>query len=309
MTRCMLTLERRYADAGGSPPFLLVGHSMGGLVAQVASADARLPHGQLRLLLSARIAQHLSFARLGLVGAVVTLATPLVTSPWLGQVRECWRTAFWRNRVSHMRNSAARSARDGLLLSPCSPAGRSRPTCSAERRFTVGRAHAFHACARAELQVRRRDIQVPRWLNGAGAATGVFASVEDMPSVQVSTDHQCIVWCNQVVTHTATTLLELASGAADRSRLAAHYWSVLRRRYPADGGSRAAWGFPSRRAVATWAVVSLPKLPALCAASTAAFASEVRVVTAHVLLLPLTFRGCRARTYRRERRQRRSTQS
>lgn len=48
VSRCMLALEKRYADAGSSPPFLLVGHSMGGLVAQVASADARLPHGTQR---------------------------------------------------------------------------------------------------------------------------------------------------------------------------------------------------------------------------------------------------------------------
>ena len=55
VTRCLLALEKRYADAGSSPPFLLVGHSMGGLVAQVASADARLPHGMLRHM-CARIA-------------------------------------------------------------------------------------------------------------------------------------------------------------------------------------------------------------------------------------------------------------
>lgn len=117
---------------------------------------------------------------------------------------------------------------------------------------------------------------MPRWLNGAGTDPGVFASVEDLPSIQVSTDHQCIVWCNQVVTHTATTLLELASGATDRSHPSSSYVSVLRRRYPAAKEPAVRWGVPSRRAVAVWAVVSLPKLPALCAASAAAFASEVR---------------------------------
>ena len=105
----------------------------------------------------------------------------------------------------------------------------------------------------------------------------MFASVEDLPPIQVSTDHQCIVWCNQVVTHTAATLLELASGATGRSHSASYYLSVLRRRYPADTEPAARWGLPSRRAVAVWAVVSLPKLPALCAASAAAFASEVRL--------------------------------
>jgi hypothetical protein len=118
---------------------------------------------------------------------------------------------------------------------------------------------------------------VPPWLNGAGTDYGVFASVEDLPSIQVSTDHQCIVWCNQVVTHTATTLLELASGANDRSHPAAHYLSVLRRRYPVVNEPAVRWGLPSRRSLAFWAVVSLPKLPALCAASAAAFASEVRL--------------------------------
>lgn len=89
MIRCMLALEKRYAEAGGSPPFFLVGHSMGGLVAQVASADARLPHGPLLLQLrpACRITEASSHAVSGLVGAVLTLATPLVTSPWLGQAR------------------------------------------------------------------------------------------------------------------------------------------------------------------------------------------------------------------------------
>lgn len=45
VTRCMLVLDKRYADAGGSPPFFLVGHSMGGLVAHATSADARLAQG------------------------------------------------------------------------------------------------------------------------------------------------------------------------------------------------------------------------------------------------------------------------
>ena len=125
---------------------------------------------------------------------------------------------------------------------------------------------------------RRRDVQVPRWLNGAGTELGVFASVEDLPLIQVSTDHQCIVWCNQVVVHTATTLLELASGAAaDRSLPVAHYTSVLRRRYPAGTETAAPRSIPSRRDIAVWAVVSLPKLPAFSAASVAAFASEVRI--------------------------------
>ena len=48
VTRCMLVLEKQYAEVGGSPPFFLVGHSMGGLVAHVASADALLPHGPWR---------------------------------------------------------------------------------------------------------------------------------------------------------------------------------------------------------------------------------------------------------------------
>ena len=126
----------------------------------------------------------------------------------------------------------------------------------------------------------RRDVQVPLWLNRARAQHGVFSSVEDLPAIQVSTDHQCIVWCHQVVTHTATTLLKLASGAQlDRSQPKSRYDAVLQRRYPPLPEPAPAMGFPSRQAIAVWAVVSLPKLPALCAASVAAFASEVRYVT------------------------------
>ena len=123
-------------------------------------------------------------------------------------------------------------------------------------------------------------MQVPLWLNRARAQHGVFSSVEDLPAIQVSTDHQCIVWCNQVVTHTATTLLKLASGAQlDRLQPKSRYTAVLQRRYPPLPEPAPAMGFPSRRAIAVWAVVSLPKLPALCAASVAAFASEVCYVT------------------------------
>jgi alpha-beta hydrolase superfamily lysophospholipase len=45
VTRAMLVLEKRYAQHGNAPPFFLVGHSMGGLVAAVASADPLMPHG------------------------------------------------------------------------------------------------------------------------------------------------------------------------------------------------------------------------------------------------------------------------
>ena len=125
-----------------------------------------------------------------------------------------------------------------------------------------------------------RDVQVPLWLNGARTQDGVFSSVEELPAIRVSTDHQCIVWCNQVVTHTATTLLKLASGATlDRSQPKSRYTAVLHRRYPALPEPTPTRGVPSRRAIAVWAVVSLPKLPALCAASVAAFAAEVRYGT------------------------------
>ena len=125
-----------------------------------------------------------------------------------------------------------------------------------------------------------RDVQVPLWLNGARTQHGVFSSVESLPAIRVSTDHQCIVWCNQVVTHTATTLLKLASGTTlNRSQPKSRYNGVLQRRYPALPEVEQGRGFPGRRAISVWAVVSLPKLPALCAASVAALAFEVRCAT------------------------------
>lgn len=156
VTRCMLALEKHYADAGSSPPFLLVGHSMGGLVAQVASADARLPHGMLRPCARAsHIVEADPRAMSGLLGAVVTLATPLVTSPWLGQVRASWRTSHGAmTNQSCVRMLAARTARNGLLLPPCTLAGGIRAAGSTERRVTVRFVHAFPRYPRSLTYVR-----------------------------------------------------------------------------------------------------------------------------------------------------------
>ena len=139
---------------------------------------------------------------------------------------------------------------------------------------------AVRASCKHRAKLLCRDFQVPLWLNGARAKHGVFSSVASIPAIQVSTDHQCIVWCNQVVTHTATTLLKLASGTTlDRLQPKSRYYAVMQRRYPALPEPAPSRGFPSRQAIAVWAVVSLPKLPALCAASAAAFGFEARYVT------------------------------
>ena len=95
MTRAMLVIEKLYAEQGSAPPFFLVGHSMGGLVAAVASVDPLMPHGPWLLSQLAPPLADSLFVAAGLVGAVVTLATPLVTSPWLGQVRLTKRNTGW----------------------------------------------------------------------------------------------------------------------------------------------------------------------------------------------------------------------
>jgi hypothetical protein len=82
----------------------------------------------------------------------------------------------------------------------------------------------------------------------------------------VSTDHQCIVWCLQVVTHSAAALLEAASGegALRTSGGHRHRLSVLQRHFPTLVSSSVE--LPWRIRLAQRTLFFLPALPALIAA-------------------------------------------
>jgi hypothetical protein len=150
--------------------------------------------------------------------------------------------------------------------------------------------------------VRRcRDVQVPEWLNGLDdLPAAVSVTSDDLPGVHVSMDHQCIMWCNQVVVHVSGTLLELAAslrgqGAAEDSL------AVLARRFRKANAhtATASAGMPwHRRTVAVWAVVHLPRLPALCAAAAVAVAHEARAPPAQAQPhSPTRATMCRAQTH------------
>jgi hypothetical protein len=126
-------------------------------------------------------------------------------------------------------------------------------------------------------------VQVPEWLNDLEyLPAAVSLSTDDLPGVHVSMDHQCIVWCNQVVVHVARTLLELTASLRGQGAAAAAEDSlaVLQQRFqkastPAASSTSGAMSW-YRRTAAVWAVVHLPRLPALCAAAAVAVAHEAR---------------------------------
>jgi alpha-beta hydrolase superfamily lysophospholipase len=74
-------LDSAYAS---QPPLFLVAHSMGGVLARgVANGPQAGAYEQTLSLGTAR----LTHPRAGALGAVLTLAAPLVASPWLAQAR------------------------------------------------------------------------------------------------------------------------------------------------------------------------------------------------------------------------------
>ena len=124
-----------------------------------------------------------------------------------------------------------------------------------------------------------RDVQVPDWLSRLhDEPFTVAASTADLPGVRLSMDHQCIMWCNQVVIPVAETLLELAEGpGVERSDAAAAYrQAVLQRRFDPSSADPPGHDAPLRQRAALWATINLPRLPALCAAAAAAAAHQVR---------------------------------
>jgi hypothetical protein len=144
---------------------------------------------------------------------------------------------------------------------------------------THGRGLLEHALTEALAVAPRRDVQVPDWLNQLALPSAVALSAADLRGVEVSMDHQCIVWCNQVVEHVAATVLQLADSPGSE-HAAAHRSGVLQQRFqavtaassPKPPRSVSRW----RQAAALWAVVNVPRLPALCAAAVAAAAYQAR---------------------------------
>ena len=230
-------------------------------------------------------------ARAGLLGAVVTLAAPHQRSPWHGQARRC---AACARDMRHMLMHTP----PPLCSSPwlhftarCTPTGmrckratlRCRSRRSAAGHGATYHAHismhypASHACPASPA---RSDFQVPDWLSALRLPHAASASSLHLAGVGVSADHQCIVWCGQVVAHAASALRELASGVGvERSAAGAAFrTAVLQRWFQADAGGAphardAAW---LRNAAAVWAVINVPRLPALCAAAVAAAAHQAR---------------------------------
>jgi hypothetical protein len=135
------------------------------------------------------------------------------------------------------------------------------------------------ACQLTRHWACARDVQVPDWLSRLhDEPFTVASSTADLPDVRLSMDHQCIMWCNQVVVPVAETLLELSAGpGVERSDAAAAYrQAVLQRRFQPSSTGQQGHDAPLRHRVALWATVNLPRLPALCAAAAAAAAHQVR---------------------------------
>eukprot|EP00898_Chlorokybus_atmophyticus_P006225 jgi/Chlat1/6603/Chrsp46S06094 len=157
---------------------LLVGHSMGGLVARAAVVHPHLPAGSVHTL--------------------VTLATPHTTYPFPAQAGLA---AFYA--------STNRAWLDG---------------------FRTG---LLHDVVTVSVAGGERDEQVRAGLTRLEGLlpsdNAVSVTATAVPGVWVSADHQCIMWCNQLVRRLSYALLKLVdhnTGQLDDNRQARH--SVLK---------------------------------------------------------------------------------
>ena len=244
-------------QAAHPPPVLVVGHSMGGVLA--CSAAQGLPGACLRHV--SRVITSSVVVRTDAVGAVLALAAPLANSPWMGQARP-------HNGGIH---PSSRSDARCYLIHIVVTGAHVHVAAEPQSDDRAGRLSQRWLPVRAHLRVYTTpprclipmwccsDIQVPDWMT---AVSRVGMSLPQL--VGVSADHQCIVWCHQGVAHMSQALRHLAaSDGQTRAEAGVRYRDEALQTWFSPSKERSA----ARHHAATAApvvVASLLALPALC---------------------------------------------
>eukprot|EP00897_Mesotaenium_endlicherianum_P010824 jgi/Mesen1/9770/ME000007S09823 len=166
--------NRARAVRGGGPALptgvILVGHSMGGLIARAAAVDSRITRG--------------------MVETIITLSSPHVSSP----VASVPSSSALFSSV----NAAWRRGYQGLL-DPHTSGGSSPPLLGNVVVASIaGGTHDSHM--RSGL-TRLDDIVPP--------SRGVSVGTTGMPNAWLPVDHQAILWCNQIATQVVRAMMQL----------------------------------------------------------------------------------------------------
>eukprot|EP00850_Spirogloea_muscicola_P021246 SM000242S08482 [mRNA] locus=s242:117485:125911:+ [translate_table: standard] len=185
--------KRGIAEAAALPPgsVVLVAHSMSGLVARAAASSPRL--------------------RAGAVATIVTLSSPHQASPAATQP------------------SLARMFRDVNLRWRRGYASPNPPLAAGWRRRAEAPTPSLRNVVVVSIAGGTKDHQVRSaltQLRGVVPPThGISVGTTGMPGVWLPMDHQCSLWCNQLVVKVARTLLLLvdpATGQMYRPRALRH---------------------------------------------------------------------------------------
>jgi len=117
----------------------------------------------------------------------------------------------------------------------------------------------------SRLMTARSDLLVPETTTALSLPHAVAVSALDTPGVWLSMGHQCVLWCNQVVTRVSDMMLHLAASPEPHA---------VMRRFLLPHGEPLQQTWPLARTAAYVATSGSAYLPVLCA--TSATAKHVR---------------------------------